>query len=174
MLSCSLSPLPSFFLFFSLFLYPLSPLPASTVHKHLQEKDLQEIVQLVGRDSLSEDQKVILEIAKIIREDYLQQNAFSEHDFNCPIEKAVGMLRSIVTLFNRCLKAVTGSSDGTTKASADAKTLTWNAIRTAAGDVIYRTTQMKFLDPRTSAEGTNAFFATLIDDINNKFDELAE
>jgi V-type H+-transporting ATPase subunit A len=38
-----------------------------------QEKDLQEIVQLVGRDSLSEDQKVVLEIAKIVREDFLQQ-----------------------------------------------------------------------------------------------------
>ena len=38
-----------------------------------QEKDLQELVQLVGRDSLSEDQKVVLEIAKIIREDFLQQ-----------------------------------------------------------------------------------------------------
>jgi V-type H+-transporting ATPase subunit A len=35
-------------------------------------------VQLVGRDSLSEDQKVVLEVAKIIREDFLQQNAFSE------------------------------------------------------------------------------------------------
>ena len=38
-----------------------------------------EIVQLVGKDSLSEDQKVTLEAAKIIREDFLQQNGFSEY-----------------------------------------------------------------------------------------------
>lgn len=37
-----------------------------------EEEDLTEIVQLVGKDSLSEDQKTVLEIAKIIREDFLQ------------------------------------------------------------------------------------------------------
>ena len=41
-----------------------------------------EIVQLVGKDSLSEDQKVTLECAKIIREDFLQQNGFSEYIHN--------------------------------------------------------------------------------------------
>merc|ERR1719314_32764 len=40
------------------------------------EDDLQEIVQLVGKDSLSEDQKCTLEVAKIVREDFLQQNGF--------------------------------------------------------------------------------------------------
>jgi V-type H+-transporting ATPase subunit A len=44
-------------------------------------------VQLVGRDSLSEDQKLTLEIANIIKGEFLQQNAFSEHDFTCPLEK---------------------------------------------------------------------------------------
>jgi len=36
-----------------------------------EEEDLTEIVQLVGKDSLSEDQKAVLEVAKVIREDYL-------------------------------------------------------------------------------------------------------
>jgi len=141
-----------------------------------QEKDLQEIVQLVGRDSLSEDQKVVLEVAKIIREDYLQQNAFSEHDYNCPVEKSVGMLRAIVTLYNRCMKAVTGGDavGKTAAVAADAKTLTWNAIKASAGDVVYKTTQMKFLDPRTPSEAMGAFFSGIVEEINNKFDELAE
>ncbi len=65
-------------------------LRVSSARQILQEENsLSEIVQLVGRDSLSEDQKVILEIAKIIREDYLQQNAFSKHDYNCPLYKSV-------------------------------------------------------------------------------------
>lgn len=56
----------------------------------MQEEDnLSETVQLVGKDSLGEDQKVLLEIAKIIREDFLQQNAFSEYDYNCPLHKSV-------------------------------------------------------------------------------------
>merc|ERR1712216_632197 len=45
------------------------------------EDELQEIMQLVGKDSLSEDQKCTLETARIIREDFLQQNGFSEYDF---------------------------------------------------------------------------------------------
>lgn len=40
-----------------------------------EESQLQEFVQLVGKDSLSEEQKVILEFAKVIKEDFLQQNA---------------------------------------------------------------------------------------------------
>lgn len=52
-----------------------------------EEVELNEIVQLVGKDSLSEDQKLSLEIANIIKGEFLQQNAFSEHDFTCPLEK---------------------------------------------------------------------------------------
>lgn len=44
-------------------------------------------MQLVGKDSLSEDQKLTLDIANIIKGEFLQQNAFSEHDYTCPLEK---------------------------------------------------------------------------------------
>ena len=54
-----------------------------------EEVELNEIVQLVGKDSLSEDQKLTLEIANIIKGEFLQQNAFSEHDFTCPLEKVL-------------------------------------------------------------------------------------
>merc|ERR1712045_598244 len=49
-----------------------------------EENDLIEIVQLVGKDSLDEIQKATLEVAKIIKDEFLQQNAFSKHDYNCP------------------------------------------------------------------------------------------
>lgn len=52
-----------------------------------EEVELNEIVQLVGKDSLSEDQKLTLDIANIIKGEFLQQDAFSEHDFTCPLEK---------------------------------------------------------------------------------------
>ncbi len=50
-----------------------------------EEVELTEIVQLVGRDSLSEDQKLTLDIAKIIKEEFLQQNAFTDCDYMCPL-----------------------------------------------------------------------------------------
>jgi V-type H+-transporting ATPase subunit A len=141
-----------------------------------QEKELSEIVQLVGTDSLSEDQKVVMEIARILREDYLQQNAFSAHDYNCPLFKSIGMLRVINVLYRRCLKAVTGS-DATGKATsvaAGAKTVTWNVIKASQGALIYRVTEMKFLDPRTSEGDMRTYFATLADDINAAFDALMD
>jgi V/A-type H+-transporting ATPase subunit A len=55
----------------------------------LQEEDkLMEIVQLVGSDSLPENQQLILEVSRLIREELLQQNAFHEVDKYCPINKS--------------------------------------------------------------------------------------
>lgn len=53
------------------------------------QDNLQEIVQLVGKESLSEDQKVIIDIADIIIEDFLAQNAFTSYDYTCPLAKSV-------------------------------------------------------------------------------------
>merc|ERR1711968_164618 len=75
-----------------------------------KEDDLQEIVQLVGKDSLSEDQKCTLEVAKIIREDFLQQNGFSEYDFMCPLAKTIGMMKVIVTFHETGQKAIAEST----------------------------------------------------------------
>lgn len=63
-------------------------------------------MQLVGKDSLSEDQKLTLDIANIIKGEFLQQNAFSEHDYTCPLEKTVGMMKCIVTYYELATKAI--------------------------------------------------------------------
>lgn len=65
----------------------------------LQEEDsLMEIVQLVGSDSLPENQQVTLEVARLIREELLQQNAFHDVDRYCPLEKANDLI-DLVFLF---------------------------------------------------------------------------
>ena len=107
-----------------------------------EEEDLTEIVQLVGKDSLSEDQKAVLEIAKIIREDFLQQNAFSPYDYNCPLEKTVGMMKCIVKFFETSKKAITESHKSEKKVS-------WAIIANAVDKPLYELTQMKFKDPKT-------------------------
>ncbi len=52
-----------------------------------QESSLMEIVKLIGGDMLPDDQKLILEIAKVIRIGFLQQNAFHKDDTCVPMEK---------------------------------------------------------------------------------------
>jgi len=64
-----------------------------------QEDELTEIVQLAGRESLSEDHKAVLKTAKIIKDEFLQQDSFSKHDFNCPMHKTTGMMKAIVKFY---------------------------------------------------------------------------
>ena len=54
-----------------------------------QQDNLSEIVQLVGKESLSEDQKVVMDVADIIIDDFLYQNAFTGYDYTCPLPKSV-------------------------------------------------------------------------------------
>lgn len=62
----------------------------------LQEADdLEDIVQLVGPDSLAPTDRLTLHTADLLKEDYLQQSAFSEVDRYCPPEKTYWMLRAI-------------------------------------------------------------------------------
>src|SRR6056297_710670 len=60
-----------------------------------EESELQEIVQLVGKDALPEDQQLTLEVARYLREAYLQQNAFHPTDTYCEPAKTYGILTAI-------------------------------------------------------------------------------
>ena len=70
------------------------------------ESELQEIVRLVGADSLSEQDQLKLEVAKMLREDFLQQNSFHEVDTYCPLDKQIVMLKSILEFYHESLKAL--------------------------------------------------------------------
>ncbi len=70
------------------------------------ESGLQEIVRLVGADSLSDQDQLKLEVSKMIREDFLQQNSFHEVDTYCPIDKQKEMLGTILDFYDLGLKAL--------------------------------------------------------------------
>jgi V-type H+-transporting ATPase subunit A len=129
-----------------------------------EEGNLQEIVQLVGKESLSEDQKLYLDMAKIIKEDFLQQNAFSEYDFMCPLEKTVGMLKSIITFF-RCSMDAINNSSGEQK-------VTMESILTLCEDTKIRIISSKQdVMPRDSKESIIKHFDVLCDDIESSFNQ---
>ena len=65
-----------------------------------KEAELQEIVQLVGPDALPEFARATLEVARMLREDYLQQFAFSEVDAFCSPAKQYHMLKVIVSYYD--------------------------------------------------------------------------
>ncbi|EMA33216.1 ATP synthase subunit A [Halobiforma nitratireducens] len=71
-----------------------------------EEDELQEIVQLVGKDALPEDQQLTLEVARYLREAWLQQNALHDVDTYCEPEKTYRMLTAIKTFNDEAFDAL--------------------------------------------------------------------
>lgn len=122
-----------------------------------EEEDLSEIVQLVGKASLAEGDKITLEVARLIKDDFLQQNSYSSYDRFCPFYKSVGMLKNLIAFYDMARHAVE------TTAQSDNK-ITWSIIREQMGDILYQLSSMKFKDPIADGEAK----------IKSDFEELHE
>ena len=97
-----------------------------------KEDDLAEIVQLVGKSALGENDKITLEVARMLKDDFLQQNGMSEYDRYCPFYKTSAMLRNFVSFHDCAVKAVSQGD------------ITFNKIKDSAGDLMFKLSQMKF------------------------------
>lgn len=71
-----------------------------------QEDKLMEIVRLIGNDVLPDDQKLVLEIGRVIRQGFLQQSAFHEEDTYVPLRKQQAMIEAILLLYDETDKAI--------------------------------------------------------------------
>ena len=71
-----------------------------------KEEELQEIIRLVGPDALPPSDRIILEGARVIREDFLQQNAYHEVDTYCPFKKQYEMLRIMIKFYHLMEEAI--------------------------------------------------------------------
>lgn len=67
-----------------------------------EESSLMDIVKLIGADVLPEDQRLTLEIAKLVRVGFLQQNAFHDSDTYVPLSKQALMMKAILRLYEKC------------------------------------------------------------------------
>jgi V/A-type H+-transporting ATPase subunit A len=74
-----------------------------------EESKLMEIVKLIGSDVLPDDQKLIIEIARVIRVGFLQQNAFHPDDTFVPLEKQKLMMKVILHLYQKAKQLVAAS-----------------------------------------------------------------
>ncbi len=87
---------------------------------------------------MAEADKITLEVAKLIKDDFLQQNGYSSYDRYCPFYKTVGMLANICAFYDAARHAVE------TTANSDNK-ITWAIIKEQMGDnILYQLSSMKF------------------------------
>lgn len=71
-----------------------------------KEAELQEIVQLVGPDALPDKEQAILLVTKMLREDFLQQNAYSDVDAKASLEKQYLMLKTIMLFYEKTMHSI--------------------------------------------------------------------
>lgn len=104
------------------------------MRKLLQDEiSLQETAQLVGFDSLGNDEKLIIETCKIIKEGFLQQNSFTSYDKYCPFIKTCHMMRCICHFYNLGSKAIQNGVD-------------FNRLKEQNLETINKLNRMKFID----------------------------
>ncbi|KAG5678553.1 hypothetical protein PVAND_008218 [Polypedilum vanderplanki] len=133
-----------------------------------EEEDLSEIVQLVGKASLAETDKITLEVAKLLKDDFLQQNSYSSYDRFCPFYKTVGMLRNFIAFYDMARHAVESTAQSENK-------ITWNIIRDSMGNMLYQLSSMKFKDPVKDGEAKiKADFDQLHEELQQAFRNLED
>lgn len=131
-----------------------------------QEEELNDIVQLVGMDSLTEDQKVTLAMAKMIKDNYLCQNFYSDYDYWCPVQKTIGMTMSMANFYNYTQELLKERRD-----SKDSK-FTWAMIQSEVKHLTRLLVEMKFLAPKTEPEEMDQYFQNLNEQIKDTFENL--
>ena len=128
------------------------------------EEDLSEIVQLVGKSALAESDKITLEIAKVLKDDFLQQNGYSNYDRYCPFYKTVGMLRNMIYFYEQATHTV----------EASAGNLTWAKIKDSMNDILYKLSSMKFEDPADGEAVIKSRYAELQKEMEDRFRALSD
>eukprot|EP00035_Acanthoeca_spectabilis_P019780 m.429676 g.429676 ORF g.429676 m.429676 type:complete len:618 (+) comp17048_c0_seq1:38-1891(+) len=114
------------------------------------EEDLAEIVQLVGKGSLAETDKVTLEVAKLLKDDFLQQNGYTNYDRFCPFYKSVGMLKNFCYFYDAARHACETTAQSENKITL--AIIIEHLKKAPGGDLMYQLVSMKFTDPWTTKQ----------------------
>jgi V-type H+-transporting ATPase subunit A len=128
------------------------------------DEDLAEIVQLVGKSALAENDKITLDIARLIKDDFLQQNGYSEYDRFCPFYKTVFMLRNIVLYYELSIQAVEVSGGS----------MNWAKIKEMTSELFLKLSSMKFEDPSQGEKNLISKLNSLSKEIEEKFRNITE
>lgn len=100
----------------------------------------------------------------MLKDDFLQQNGYSNYDRYCPFYKTVAMLRHFVSFYEQSLHVVEASSG----------TISWGKIREKMADIMYKLTSMKFEDPEDGEAVLKERYAALGKEMEERFRALLD
>lgn len=142
--------------------YPEFPTLRDRIKEILSKaEELEQVVQLVGKSALSDSDKITLDVATLIKEDFLQQNGYSTYDAFCPIWKTFDMMRAFVGYHDEAQKAVANGAN-------------WNKLAEQTADVKHSVSSSKFFEPSKGETVGKEEFEKLIQSISERFAEASE
>jgi len=102
-------------------------------------EELDQVVQLVGKSALGDGDKITLDVATLIKEDFLQQNGYSDYDQFCPLWKTFWMMKNMMAFHDESQKAVQQGQS-------------WGKVREATAEIQKGLRDMKFELPGDGEE----------------------
>lgn len=124
-------------------------------------EELEQVVQLVGKSALSDSDKITLDVAALIKEDFLQQNGYSTYDAFCPIWKTFDMMRSFIAYHDEAQKAVSNGAN-------------WTKLSEAVSDVKHSVSSSKFFEPSRGEQEVHEEFEKLLSNMQERFAESTD
>lgn len=119
-------------------------------------EDLDQVVQLVGKSALGDGDKITLDVATLIKEDFLQQNGYSDYDQFCPLWKTSYMMKAMMLYHDEAQKAISQGHN-------------WSKVRDNTSELLNELRSMKFEVPTEGEEKISKKYDGLLQKINEKF-----
>ena len=142
--------------------YPEFPQLRDKIREILSNaEELEQVVQLVGKSALSDSDKITLDVATLIKEDFLQQNGYSSYDAFCPIWKTFDMMRAFVSYHDEAQKSVSNGAN-------------WSKLAEATSDVKHAVSSSKFFEPSKGYDEVHGEFEKLMSSIQDRFTESSD
>src|SRR5271163_3352328 len=123
-------------------------------------EDLDQVVQLVGKSALGDSDKIILDVAVMLKDDFLQQNGYSDYDQFCPLWKTEYMMKAFMQFHDEAQKAVSAGQS-------------WTKIRESTSEIQHGLRSMKFELPENQEEVSQKY-DKLLQDMGEKFASVTD
>ncbi|KAI1853644.1 hypothetical protein JX266_001628 [Neoarthrinium moseri] len=119
-------------------------------------EELDQVVQLVGKSALSDPDKITLDLATLLKEDFLQQNGYSTYDQFCPLWKTEWMMKLMMGFHDEAQKAI-------------AQGQSWTKVRDATSDLQAKLRTLKFEEPSEGEEAVCKKYEAIQQELLDKF-----
>lgn len=125
-----------------------------------KSEDLDQVVQLVGKAALGDSDKITLDVAAMVKDDFLQQNGYSDYDQFCPLWKTEYMMKAFMGYHDEAQKAVAQGQN-------------WVRVRDATSDIQTALRGMKFEVPENEAE-VSAKYEKILQSMSERFASVSD